>query len=297
MTKTILVPELLTFIDKKANATGKSIDNTTFVDMGHWHNRGRVLECLADHFREQAAFVRIRRDRYSIANSFAKEVQTPCMHGGLPHSIVSVCPRLGEDAGPVNLPVPSDQIWDAMTPFQKFLWYADEMEHRWYTLTTTYDIDSTTTTTTTTTSIIATSSEQESEERGRPAFHEMTWNNADELSQQINELRIGLGCNQASVQNKKQHVAHKTRALNCSDFIQQDLQYRRMMNYDNATLQILVSSRFPQHLDSGECMETRQELKEAIEKYAASEGLQCDENAWVLPIENHGDVGSLLKQN
>jgi len=34
-----------------------------------------------------------------------------------------------------------------------------------------------------------------------------------------------------------------------------------MMNYDNATLQILVSRRFPQHVDSEECMETRQELK------------------------------------
>jgi len=62
-----------------------------------------------------------------------------------------------------------------------------------------------------------------------------------------------------------------------------------MMSYDNATLQMLVSRSFPQHVDSEEFMKTRQELKEAIEKYAASEGMQCDENAWVLPIEN--DVG------
>jgi hypothetical protein len=180
MTKNILIPELLTFIDKEANATGKSIDNTTFIDMGHWHNRGRVIECLADHFREQAAFVRIRRDRYSIANSFARQVQTPCMHGELRHSKVSICPRSGKDDRPVNLPVPSDHIWDAMTRFQNFLWYADKMEHRWYTLTTSeygIDIDSTSNSS----SSITTSSKQESQERGCSAFHEMTWNTAEEL--------------------------------------------------------------------------------------------------------------------
>ena len=130
MTKNILVPHLLAIIDEHkhkheqaSRETGKSIDNTTFIDMGHFHNRGRVIECLADHFREQAAFVRVRRDRYSIANSFAKRNQTPCILANklLRHPGGSVCPRSGEDAGLVNLPVPSDLIWDAMTPFQRFL--------------------------------------------------------------------------------------------------------------------------------------------------------------------------------
>lgn len=59
-----------------------------------------------------------------------------------------------------------------------------------------------------------------------------------------------------------------------------------MMNYNDATSQILVSRRFPQHVDSEECIKTRQELKEAIEKYASSEGMQYGKNTWVLPIEN-----------
>ena len=148
-----------------------------------------------------------------------------------------------------------------------------EIEHRWYTLTATYEygIDSNITSSAIATTTI---SEQESEERGRPAFYQVTWNNEGDLTKQINELRIGLGCSQTSVGNAKKHVTRTKRAIKCSDFIQQDLQYRRVMNYDDDTLQLLVSRRFPQHVDSEECMETRQELKEAIEKHADSEGMQ-----------------------
>ena len=50
------------------------------------------------------------------------------------HPSVSLCPRSDEGDGPVNLPVPDDATWDRLTSFQRFLWYADKMEHRWHAL-------------------------------------------------------------------------------------------------------------------------------------------------------------------
>ena len=48
--------------------------------MGHFHNRGRVIECLAKYFGDEAVFIHIRRNRYDIARSFIdrRSIQTPC---------------------------------------------------------------------------------------------------------------------------------------------------------------------------------------------------------------------------
>ena len=44
--------------------------NGTYGDLGHFHNRGRTLECLAAAWNERLALVRIYRNRYQIAQSF-----------------------------------------------------------------------------------------------------------------------------------------------------------------------------------------------------------------------------------
>lgn len=149
------------------------------------------MECLAKHFGAEAAFVHIRRNRYSIARSFLGKKQskkTPCIVDSLMygaetpfirknkrgqfrnttkiHPIVATCPRSGENVGPVNLPVPSDEIWDAFTPFQRFLWYADEMEHRWHSL----------------------KAKASFEKAERPSFYETTWNSGVEIVREIFSL-------------------------------------------------------------------------------------------------------------
>jgi hypothetical protein len=123
-----------------------SLNHTTYIDMCHFHNRSRILECLAKYFGESAAFVHIRRNRYDIARSYVgkkhDQIKMPCI---IDHKIyksrrkkgpkgrddvhpgLASCPRSGENAEPANLTV-TDDIWDnSFVPFQRFLWYADEM--------------------------------------------------------------------------------------------------------------------------------------------------------------------------
>jgi len=259
-----IVPLLIDRIQTKAVKYGR---NTTYIDMGHFHNRGHTIECLADYFREDAAFVRIRRNRYDIAHSFSKNYQTPCMvhtTGLERHPVLSVCPRSNENAGSVNLPV-SDKIWDALTPFQRFLWYADEMEHRWHTLKAMY--------------------QDGRHESRRPVFFEVTWSSSEQLTEEINKLRSTLGCNTTKISKTKRHVHHKKQTKLCALDIEQDFEYRRLMNYDDTTLHILVSGRFPQHVDSDECVESLEKLKNLTQLHAAEHGVPYDEDTWVFPLE------------
>jgi len=272
-----VLPFLLESIEEGAKAWGvEDISEITYLDMGHFHNRGRILECLADHLKEQVVFVRVRRNRYAIARSFARDNVTPCITSPYNsqlksnkvtgqrkiHPEITLCPRSDEGIGPVNLPVP-DGIWDAMTPFQRFLWYADEMEHRWHTLTSKYN--------------------------DGQSYHEITWSDTEELKDGIDDLRGKLGCTSAKVQNAKVHLKHVEKSVNCSDLICQDMEYRRVMEYDVDTLSILVSSKFPQHVDMNDCMETGIELKRVIEEeyslYSSRSagGAQYDKDTWVLP--------------
>lgn len=239
----------------------------TFVDLGHIHNRGRVLECLADLLQDDVAFIKIRRNRHDIANSFAHKFQSPCMADAQkPHRPrVALCPRSTEvasGAGPVNLPVANDAVWDTMTPFQRFLWNADEIEHRWHTL-------------------------QQREYKASPSFYEITWSDSEELTSGFESLLKELGCSpQGQLYKAKQHVKHKEGKRNCTSFIHQDLEYRRLMDYNDSTLQILF--KHPQHVDSKECMETRKELQEVIKLYSDD----TDLSAWVLPSAAAGDAPS-----
>ena len=69
--------------------------NGTYIDLGHYHNRvPGGLECLAQALGERLAFVRIRRNRYFIANSFVARGPTPCKdQSRFRAPVVSYCPH------------------------------------------------------------------------------------------------------------------------------------------------------------------------------------------------------------
>jgi len=242
-----------------ATVVGSDSDNSNnikeamYIDIGHWHNRGRAIECLAKSLSDQATFIHIRRNRYSIASSFTHLKETPCMidNGGMKHPGVAVCPRSGERAGPVNLPL-DDSIWDSFTPFQRFLWYADEMEHRWYTLKQMFDNNN-------------------GSSYNSPTFYEIEWRNGVELEEGAQYLRRKLGCLEQDtivVDNKRKHVKPVTQSLNCSSMIEQDLQYQQLMtmNYTDEISKLLFrSSPFG---DINECFESRDDLVTIIHKFS-----------------------------
>ena len=240
--------EVLPLLYREVNAKAKKRNdqNATiaYVDLGHWHNRFHTLECLADRLGELINFVRIRRNRYAIAKSFVegnkrKSSFTPCMTKmkGYKKPSVATCPRSDEGIGAVNLPV-SDEIWDSMSPFQRFLWYSDEIEHRWHTMTLKYS---------------------------NPSYFEITWSDPEELQDEFVNLLSELGCDVSKeLTQEKQHVLHTAKSWNCSDFILQDMEYRHMMKYNTETMNVLVSAKYPQHVDMYGCIETKAELERAI---------------------------------
>lgn len=235
--------------------------NKTLIDLGHYHNRGRaVLECLAD-WLEETAFVRIRRNRYDIAMSYSSKYYTPCLSSTEIHPESSICPHSIErkTAGPVYLNV-DDDVWDAYSPFQRFLWYADEVEERWHILTTK--------------SLLRTKGSQ---------FYQVTWSTSDDLKRGLYEIRKSLGCvdeEQSEINKDTVHIPHKKRGRNCSDLIRQDLEYRRLMKYDKEQSYRLFEL-FPQNVASSDCMETYGELVAAIRQYSGKQEVGLD--AWILP--------------
>jgi hypothetical protein len=69
------------------------------------------------------------------------------------------------------------------------------------------------------------------------------------------------------------------------------------MKYDASTVNILVSRRFPQHVDSKECIETPRELEHNIQACAASLGIEGDMHEWVLAKNDTNDVDPPLLLN
>ena len=194
---------------------------------------------------------------------------TPCLsksvihkNQSLGHPFISTCPRSTEHVGSVNLPVENDAVWDALNTYQQFLWYVDEMEHRWYTLQNMFQ-DNTST---------AASS---------PRFIEVTWNNNVELQEAVNYVREQLGCTPVkNVIHQHPHVSHTT-IRNCSRYIWDDLQYRKIMGYSDDTTDVLFT-RKPQHVGGEECSESGVELKENIAEYSKFHSVEYDENQWVV---------------
>jgi hypothetical protein len=116
------------------------------------HHASWTLSC-AERKPLSYSYERIKKG-FMNTTKIHPNVATPC------------CPRSGENVGPVHLPVPSDEIWDALTPFQRFLWYADEMEHRWHSL----------------------EAKASFEKAECPSFYETTWNSGVEIVREIRSL-------------------------------------------------------------------------------------------------------------
>jgi hypothetical protein len=234
--------------------------------------------------RRRARPCRGRRCREKANNETKQKLsQTPCIaldivNGkNVSHPSVSICPRSSEGRGNVNLAVASDDIWDSLTPFQQFLWYADEMEHRWYTLQKMFYANY---------NIAPELRRHVPGGHGKPTFIEVTWDSKDELQQGINWVRANLGCTPAMfVTNEHPHVKHEHGALNCSQFIHEDLEYRKKMKYGSKAIDILFPSKLPQHVDSSECREDRAELEMNIREYSKLHGIPYDPGQWKLPDE------------
>lgn len=210
--------------------------------------------------------------------------QTPCLAQNMlngkniSHPSVAICPRSTEDRGPVDLSISSDDVWDSLTPWQQFLWYADEMEHRWNTLQQIFY----------TNHIITPQLRRHVPGgSGKPTFIEVTWDSKDELQDGVNWVREQLGCTPAIfLTNEHPHVKHEHGTLNCSQYIWEDLDYRKKMKFSKQTNEILFPSRLPQHVDSPECSETSAELEMKIREYSDYHGLMYDPVQWQLADDN-----------
>ena len=207
--------------------------------------------------------------------------QTPCIGQDIingknfSHPSVSICPRSTEGRGPVDLSIPSDDVWDSLTPFQQFLWYADEMEHRWYTLQKMFYNKYT---------ISPEFRRHVPGGHGTPTFIEVTWDSKDELQEGVNWVREQLGCTPANfLTHEHPHVKHDHGTLNCSQFIWEDLEYRKKMKFSSKTTMILFPPHLPQHVDSPECIENGEELEMKIREYSKFHDIPYNPDQWLLP--------------
>ena len=61
------------------NRKNNTLRDVMYINLGDFHNRGRMLACLAEHLREKVTFVRVRRNRYDSVRSFVQQFKTPCI--------------------------------------------------------------------------------------------------------------------------------------------------------------------------------------------------------------------------
>jgi hypothetical protein len=221
---------LLPFFETKRPHMG------TYMDLGHFHNRGPVLECMAK-LLDKATFVLLRRNRHDIAISFSKQFSTPCLNAEpkMRHPAISYCPHSEERNGPVGLAV-EDEVWTQLSSFQKFLWMADEMEHRFYKLQQAFS---------------------------SPNYLEISWSSSKELSTGLADVRVSLGCSREfEMTNKKSHVKHEAGRRNCTKQVLEDLAYRQLVNYTLEKQAVVFAH--PQRVTVEECMETEEEVRTVI---------------------------------
>ncbi|KAJ8613491.1 hypothetical protein CTAYLR_002160 [Chrysophaeum taylorii] len=102
------------------------------VDFGHNLNLG-FLRPLAAVLGDRVAFVRVVRHRYDTCRSFMSEGKVPCGKG-----MWTLCPTKHPH---IALPPPRG-VWNGLTPWQKVMWFIDEVEARWQRLLADFpDID------------------------------------------------------------------------------------------------------------------------------------------------------------
>jgi len=236
---------------------GGASSNKTWVDLGHYHNRGTIIECLASQLKSQSTFVHIRRNRYHIARSFSNKRTTPCKLKGVGYCPTSENQNYGNGFGTIS----DDGVWERLTAFQKFLWYADDVEYRYHKIR-----------------------QQFGDAKDQPHWIEITWTTAEEIAAGVEHVKARLGCNyNASIQtvtNHKSHQRHDRGTWDCIHMIAEDLEYRKLMNFTTEQRAALFGA-IPQRLDGGECNATRQSLWAAIQQDGEVEDKVPKQ--WVLP--------------
>jgi hypothetical protein len=159
----------------------------------------------------------------------------------------------------VDLPIENDDVWDSLSSFQQFLWYADEMEHRWHTLQQMF---------------------AGNHENNVPNFIEVTWNNRQELQEGVDWVRNQLGCSPVvKLDHQHPHVKHDSKTLNCSHFLWEDLEYRKVMKFHSDTADILFG-HLPQRVGGEECSETAAELAKQMREYSLLHGIEINDHQW-----------------
>jgi hypothetical protein len=233
-----------------------------FVDLGHYYNTPSILECLALHYEDDIAFVRIRRNRHDIAHSFASSFMTPC-YGNEEgdderHPVLSYCPIKRKVNDNDNPPVPlhvETNTWMKFNAFQKFLWLADDLEMRWVYF-----------------------------QKYFPNSHyvDISWSDPDELVGGIIDVAKAL-CGAAtsystnSVETKKKnHVSHNENTRDCGMQLRSDLGYRRHVGYSAEQCKILFDGKNKLRFHFKECKESKEELKSIVEE----EGLSLENFDW-----------------
>ena len=74
-------------------------------------------------------------------------------------------------------PISDDDVWDEFTPYQRFLWYADEMTHRWHNIKLFYETKS-----------------SKELPNGKPKLLEMRWSLSSDFDRETNKVKTELGC-------------------------------------------------------------------------------------------------------
>jgi hypothetical protein len=187
---------------------------------------------------DKATFVLLRRNSHDIAISFFKAHSTPSLNAEpkMKHPMISCCPHSEEGNGPVSLAV-EDEVWTQLSSFQKFLWMADEMEHRFYKLQQAFS--------------------------SSPNCLEISWSSSKESSTGLANVRASLGCSrQFEMQNKKNLVKHKAGRRSCTKQVLEDLAHRQLVN---CTLEEQAAVHtHPQRITVEKCMETEDEVPTVI---------------------------------
>ena len=109
-------------------------------------------------------------------------------------------------------------------------------------------------------------------------YAEITWSNSYELAAGMKALDELLGCDadwKEEVNHEKKHVAHKKNQRSCKDEIISDLDYRRIMSYDDRLQKILFQDPV-QVIHDKECINNHTILQEFIKK----EHYSLDEFQW-----------------
>lgn len=96
----------------------------TWFSSGHQVVLG-LLPALIDVLGDRARFVRLRRDQVDVAYSYSRKGQGPCFN----RCIFCICPLDAVARCPME-----GGLYAQLSVFQRYLWFADEVECQWQAL-------------------------------------------------------------------------------------------------------------------------------------------------------------------